>query len=111
MPTAECGAPHSPLEVCPAPTDAPSSQNFMKRIVAGPGDKFSIKEGHPVIDGVEKTDEPYVLPCGSAGVCNLPKTITIPPNEYFMLGDNRGASDDSRFWRPVPVAWIIGRVE
>jgi len=38
-------------------------------------------------------------------------TITIPPGDYFMLGDNRGASDDSRFWGPVPQAWIIGKVE
>ena len=38
----------------------------------------------------------------------MPKTITIPPDMYFMMGDNRGASDDSRFWGPVPKEWIIG---
>ncbi len=38
----------------------------------------------------------------------MPKPITIPPNEYFMMGDNRGLSDDSRFWGPVPRSWIIG---
>ena len=41
--------------------------------------------------------------------CNLPKPITIPPDHYFMMGDNRGASDDSRFWGPVPRDWIIGK--
>ncbi|MGN6814781.1 MAG: signal peptidase I [Solirubrobacterales bacterium] len=41
----------------------------------------------------------------------MPKTITIPPGHYFMLGDNRGASDDSRFWGPVPADWILGKVE
>jgi signal peptidase I len=30
---------------------------------------------------------------------------------YFMVGDNRDASDDSRFWGPVPAEWIVGRVE
>ena len=61
-----------------------------------------------MVNGVEKTDEPYINPCGSAAACNLPKTITIPPDHYFMMGDNRGASDDSRFWGPVPRDWIIG---
>jgi signal peptidase I len=100
-----------PTEVgmpCPKPTAAESSQNFIKRIVAGPGDTLSVKEGHPVVNGVEKKDEPYILPCGNAGACNLRRTITIPPDHYFMMGDNRGASDDSRFWGPVPRDWIIG---
>ena len=92
-------------EPCPKPTAEESSDNFIKRIVAGPGDKLSIKEGHPVVNGVEKTDEPYIEPCQS---CNLPKTITVPPGHYFMMGDNRGASDDSRYWGPVPEEWIIG---
>ena len=37
-----------------------SSQNFIKRIVAGPGDTLSVRNGHPVVNGVEKTDEPYI---------------------------------------------------
>ena len=97
-----------PGEPCPKPTTAESSQNFIKRIVAGPGDTLSVKEGHPVVNGVEKTDEPYISPCGSAAACNMPRTIKIPPDHYFMMGDNRGASDDSRFWGPVPEDWIIG---
>ncbi|HET8863441.1 MAG TPA: signal peptidase I [Solirubrobacterales bacterium] len=105
----ECGAPHLPQESCPKPTPEESSQNFIKRIVAGPGDTLSVRNGHPVVNGVEKTDEPYTMPCGTAGACNLPKPITIPPDYYFMMGDNRGASDDSRFWGPVPRDWIIGK--
>jgi signal peptidase I len=94
---------------CPKPTAGESSQNFIKRIVAVPGDTLSVREGHPVVNGVEKKDEPYIRPCGAAEACNLPKPIKIPPGHYFMMGDNRGESDDSRFWGPVPRGWIIGK--
>jgi signal peptidase I len=105
----ECGAPHGPRESCPKPTPEESSQNFIKRIVAGPGDTLSVRDGHPVVNGVEKSEEPYIRPCGTATACNLPKPIKIPPGYYFMMGDNRGESDDSRFWGPVPRGWIIGK--
>ncbi len=49
------------------------------------------------------------IPEFADGNCNFPKPITIPPDHYFMMGDNRGASDDSRFWGPVPREWIIGK--
>lgn len=112
--SAECGVlfkdaqPINSGMPCPKPTAEESSQNFIKRIVAGPGDTLAVKEGHPVVNGVEKKDESYINPCGGGEVCNLPKKITIPPDMYFMMGDNRGASDDSRFWGPVPKSWIIG---
>jgi signal peptidase I len=105
----ECGVPHPQTQACPKPTPQESSQNFITRIVAGPGDTLSIHNGHPVVNGVGKTDEPYIRPCGGATSCNLPKEITIPPGDYFMMGDNRGESDDSRFWGPVPRRWIIGK--
>jgi signal peptidase I len=106
----ECGAPPIATRACPRPTATRSDQNFIKRIVAGPGDTLSIRNGHPVVNGVEKTDEPYIMPCEpQGGGCDLPKPITIPPDQYFMMGDNRGASQDSRFWGPVPRDWIIGK--
>lgn len=107
--TKECGAPTKISEPCPRPTAEESSQYFVKRIVAGPGDTLSIKNGHPVVNGVEKTNEPYIRPCGVTIRCNMPSTITIPPDHYFMMGDNRGESDDSRFWGPVPREWLIGK--
>jgi signal peptidase I len=104
----QCGVTPKAGEACRQPTPERSDQNFIKRIVAGPGDKLSIRNGHPVVNGVEKTDEPYINPCGNTEICNKPRPITIPADHYFMMGDNRGASDDSRYWGPVPRDWIIG---
>jgi signal peptidase I len=104
----ECGVPRTPNEACPKPTPDKDSQNFIKRIVAGPGDRVSIHNGHPVVNG-KIADEGFILPCSGGSACNLPKPITIPPGHYFMMGDNRGSSDDSRFWGPVPQAWFIGK--
>jgi signal peptidase I len=103
----ECGVTHGAKQPCPEPTEAESSQNFIKRIVAGPGDTLSVKNGHPVVNGVEAKED-FIRPCQDSGSCTLPKQITIPPDHYFMMGDNRGRSDDSRFWGPIPRAWIIG---
>jgi len=106
--TDQCGARRQPGEACPEPTPEQSDTNFIKRIVAGPGDTLSVENGHPVVNG-ERAEEDFIVPCGSGGACNLPEEITIPPDHYFMMGDNRGASDDSRFWGPVPRDWIIGQ--
>ena len=108
---ARCGVRPTRGEPCPMPTAAASDQLFLKRIVAGPGDTLSIKDGHPVLNGQIHKDEPSTVSCGQFGACNMPRTITILPGHYFMLGDNRPASDDSRFWGPVPAGWILGRAE
>jgi len=105
----ECGIRRGPLQPCPQPTEEQSDQNFIKRIVAGPGDRFRVKGGHPVVNGEINRGEDYILPCRGGSGCDLPKAITIPPDHYFMMGDNRGSSDDSRFWGPVPRDWIIGK--
>ncbi len=92
---------------CDMPTRGESGQTFIKRVVAGPGDRISIVGGHAIRNGKRERD-PYIRQCTAGGFCNFPKTITVPPGHYFMMGDNRGQSDDSRFWGPVPKNWIIG---
>jgi signal peptidase I len=92
---------------CDVPTAAESSQTFIKRVVGGPGDRISIVGGHVIRNGVREKD-PYIEPCAGGDSCSFPQTIVIPPGHYFMMGDNRGQSDDSRFWGPVPDKWIIG---
>jgi len=103
----ECGAPHPDESPCPRGTPEKADTNFIKRVVAGPGDTVSIRDGHVVLNG-KRQSEPFIRPCGGSEGCNLPTPITIPPKHYFMMGDNRGSSDDSRFWGPVPRDWIIG---
>lgn len=85
-----------------------SSETFVKRVVGIPGDRIQIINGHVYRNGVPEKD-PYIEPCNGVGVCNFPGTITVPRGDYYMMGDNRGESDDSRFWGPVPKAWIIGK--
>jgi signal peptidase I len=86
----------------------PSTQTFIKRVVGLPGDRISIRNGDVYRNGVRER-APYIARCGGAASCDFPRTITVPANEYYMMGDNRGLSDDSRFWGPVRRSWLIGR--
>ena len=106
--TGECGVePHPPESACPRPTDDRSETNFIKRIVAEPGDRLRIVEGRVVLNG-RPQPEPFTNPSADCPICNLPEEITVPAGHFFMMGDNRGASADSREWGPVPEEWIIG---
>ena len=98
------------IEPCPESTSTSSGQYFVKRVMGLPGDHLDIADGHPVINGKEISKEPYVAPCANSTSCDMPHAIVVPPGEYYMLGDNRGDSDDSRYWGPVPKSWIIGEV-
>jgi signal peptidase I len=105
-----CGNPnqgpgHS--QACAKPVPHESTATYIKRVVGLPGDHIAIRNGHVIRNGTREKDS-YIEPCGGAPECNLPKAITVPPGDYFMMGDNRGDSDDSRFWGPVPSNWIIG---
>jgi signal peptidase I len=103
-----CGSGQPPAgQPCDKPTAERADVNFIKRIVAGPGDKITIEDGHVVRNG-KRQSEPFIRPCGGGEGCDLSTPITIPKGYYFMMGDNRGASDDSRFWGPIPRDWIIG---
>jgi signal peptidase I len=85
-----------------------STETFIKRVVGVSGDRISIRNGHVRRNGVAERD-PYIVPCDGGGSCSFPGTITIPRGDFYMMGDNRPDSEDSRFWGPVPKAWIIGK--
>jgi signal peptidase I len=58
-------------------------------------------------NGVKETGA-YIQPCPEPATCTFSQTITVPKGDYYMMGDNRDESDDSRFWGPVPQSRIIG---
>jgi signal peptidase I len=103
-----CGVNQRVDQPCPEGTEKRSSSNFIKRVVGLPGDRLFVKNNRAYIDG-RPLNEPYVAkntPC--TNLCNMQTPITIPPGQFFMMGDNRGQSADSREWGPVPKKWIIG---
>jgi signal peptidase I len=101
------GRPAPPDQMCAIPGEERSDVSFVKRVVAVGGDKISMAKGKIVRNGEpESTDGPREC---SGEACSFPGTVEIPRGTLFMLGDNRGASDDSRFWGPVPEDWVVGR--
>jgi signal peptidase I len=107
----QCGDPNAGqghAQPCGRPTPQAAGENFLKRIVAGPNDTVAIRDGHVIRNGTG-VRESYVRACGGGADCNFPQPITVPPDHWFLLGDNRGSSDDSRFWGPVPTSWIVGK--
>lgn len=104
----ECGRPPAPGQACAVSTKDRSDTNFIKRVVAVPGDRVSIRRGRVYING-KLSDSWNISPDPSCGICNLPKSLTVPAGQYYMMGDNRGESADSREWGPVPRKWIIGK--
>jgi signal peptidase I len=92
---------------CSTPTGDRSDQTFIKRVVGTGGDRIQIRDGHVIRNGRPEADA-FTNPCGAGQGCTFQGTITVPDGSFFLMGDNRGESDDSRFWGPVPKKWIIG---
>ncbi|HST39098.1 MAG TPA: signal peptidase I [Conexibacter sp.] len=107
---ARCGAPDeggSSARPCSVATPQESDQTFIKRVVGTGGDTIAIRDGRVIRNG-RPTREPFINECGDGFGCSFPGTITVPDGSFYMMGDNRGASDDSRYWGPVPKDQLIG---
>jgi len=92
-----------------------TSRDLIKRVIGLPGDTVEISGSKPTItikdaqhpDGFV-LPEPYIDPANYGGPTNI--SITLAPGQYYVLGDNRGVSADSRTWGVLPRQDIVGRV-
>ena len=88
------------------------SQFFIKRIVGLPNERVEIKKGRVTIFNKDNPngmllDEQYLKPPNRATYPD--KTVTLAGSEYFLMGDNRDFSSDSRFWGPMDIKFMVGR--
>jgi signal peptidase I len=92
--------------------------DLVKRVIGLPGETISSRGGHIYING-KRLDEPWLppgtdsysgpLPGDAHPQFNLPGPVKIPAGEYYVMGDNRTDSEDSRFFGPIPKSLIVGR--
>lgn len=113
----ECGSKSYVLNrggaACDMPKPVESKAELIKRIVAGPGDEIYVRGGRVYRktqsgDRFERQKDPYIRACGASPECDLPIPVKVLAGHWFLMGDNRGESDDSRYWGPVPTTWIVG---
>jgi signal peptidase I len=117
--TARCGDPSQPADgqPCERPSGGPVyPRALMMRVVAVAGDWIEVRGNRVYLarsaaGPFTRQREPFAKarPCDPP-LCNLAKPIQVRDGSYFLMGDNRDRSDDSRHWGPVPFQWIDGKV-
>ena len=86
---------------------ADQTKSYIKRIIGLPGEVIEIREGKVHING-RLLEEPYVDPLNNQASASA-KEIKIPKGSYYVLGDNRDNSADSRVWGPLGQGFIYGK--
>jgi signal peptidase I len=85
-------------------------KDLVKRVIGLPGDQVEFRDGTVYVNGAA-LDENYLEPdTVTSQTCGVAATVTVPPDSYWVMGDNRGASKDSRCFGPIPEDDIVGRV-
>jgi len=88
--------------------DLDSHKDYIKRVIGLPGEKLEIREGKVYIDDTPLS-EPYAFHSVEDLSLNHYGPLTVPPNSYFMMGDNREHSSDSRVWGFLERKYIKGK--
>ncbi len=90
--------------------------DLVKRVIGLPGETIGLSDGHVTIDG-KVLDEPWLprpLPQSEqssvAQAFSLTHPYTVPAGRYFVMGDNRPDSEDSRYFGPIPANLIVGKM-
>jgi len=84
-----------------------TTRDYIKRVIGLPGETVEIRHGQVLINGVPLL-EPYLSDAARTQTGNMPP-VQVPPNAVFVMGDNRGSSNDSRSWGPLPLENIVGK--
>jgi len=84
--------------------DAPTAETYIKRIVGLPGERIEVRDGVVFVNGRELT-EPYVQYRDKRSA----PALTVPAHGYYVLGDNRADSDDSRNWGVLHDTDVVGK--
>lgn len=86
---------------------------WLKRIAGLPGETIEVRDKRLLVDGAETTELPAVYVDADRTLATSTRdtmpALTVEPDHFFMIGDNRDRSYDSRFWGTVPRADILGR--
>ena len=84
------------------------SKRYIKRLIGLPGDTIEIRAGEVWVNG-NKLSEPYIASQMSLSQRSQP-AVVVPPHSYYVLGDNRDKSSDSRSWGFLPEELLIAKV-
>ena len=85
----------------------PGSSDYIKRVIGVPGDRVEVRDSAVWVNG-QRLREPYLSSPMNPHEHYAYESVTVPPNSYFVMGDNRANSFDSRFWGFVPRSAIVG---